>query len=93
MIDQGKHISRNLTALSFTSASLKLTILNPEGCVWTAVTSGSAFVIYSNTIAIHNLNFVDELANYQKYSGAPNKGQTFEYTKNNQYVSPSLYCY
>jgi hypothetical protein len=26
-------------------------------------------------------------------SCAPNKGQTFQYTKNNQYVSPSLYCY
>jgi len=93
MIDQGKHISRNSAALSSTSALLQLTIINPEGCVWTAVASGSAFVIYSNTIAIHNLNFVDELANYQKYSGAPNKGQTFKYTKNNQYVSPSLYCY
>jgi len=33
----------------------------------TAVASGSASIIYSDTIATHN--FVDELTNYQKYSG------------------------
>ncbi|EGO03294.1 hypothetical protein SERLA73DRAFT_101368 [Serpula lacrymans var. lacrymans S7.3] len=62
-----------------TGASLKLTVLNPEGKVWTMVAGGGASVVYSDAIAAHG--FAHELANYGEYSGAPTEGQTYEYAK------------
>lgn len=62
-----------------TGASLKLTVLNPEGRVWTMVAGGGASVIYADTIC--DLGFAAELANYGEYSGAPTKAHTFEYAK------------
>ncbi|KAG6836412.1 hypothetical protein H0H93_008213 [Arthromyces matolae] len=62
-----------------TGASLKLTVLNPEGRIWTMVAGGGASVVYSDAIAAHG--FADELANYGEYSGAPSEGQTYEYAK------------
>ncbi|KNZ64439.1 ATP citrate (Pro-S)-lyase [Puccinia sorghi] len=62
-----------------TGASLKLTVLNAKGRVWTMVAGGGASVVYSDAIAAHG--FAHELANYGEYSGAPTKGQTFEYAK------------
>jgi len=52
-----------------TGASLKLTILNPKGRVWTMVAGGGASVIYTDTIC--DLGFAGELANYGEYSGDP----------------------
>ncbi|KAG5339004.1 ACLY synthase, partial [Acromyrmex charruanus] len=60
-------------------ASLKLTILNPDGRIWTMVAGGGASVIYSDTIC--DLGTADELANYGEYSGAPSEQQTYEYAK------------
>ncbi|XP_078572223.1 ATP-citrate synthase-like isoform X2 [Branchiostoma floridae x Branchiostoma japonicum] len=60
-------------------ASLKLTILNPKGRIWTMVAGGGASVIYSDTIC--DLGGASELANYGEYSGAPSEGQTYEYAK------------
>lgn len=60
-------------------ASLKLTILNPKGRIWTMVAGGGASVIYSDTIC--DLGGSDELANYGEYSGAPSEQQTYEYAK------------
>lgn len=60
-------------------ASLKLTVLNPEGRIWTMVAGGGASVIYSDTIC--DLGGAKELANYGEYSGAPSESQTFEYAK------------
>ncbi|UJR20924.1 hypothetical protein I4U23_024033 [Adineta vaga] len=60
-------------------ASLKLTVLNPKGRVWTMVAGGGASVIYSDTIC--DLGFSAELANYGEYSGAPSEQQTYEYAK------------
>ncbi|KIK70081.1 hypothetical protein GYMLUDRAFT_91056 [Collybiopsis luxurians FD-317 M1] len=62
-----------------TGASLKLTVLNPHGRVWTMVAGGGASVVYSDAIAA--AGFADELANYGEYSGAPTEGQTYEYAK------------
>ena len=62
-----------------TGASLKLTVLNAEGRIWTMVAGGGASVVYSDAIAAHG--FADELANYGEYSGAPTEGQTYEYAK------------
>ncbi len=62
-----------------TGSSLKLTILNPRGRIWTMVAGGGASVIYSDTIC--DMGGSDELANYGEYSGAPNEQQTYEYAK------------
>ncbi|WVO18807.1 uncharacterized protein IAS62_000079 [Cryptococcus decagattii] len=62
-----------------TGASLKLTVLNAEGRVWTMVAGGGASVVYSDAIAA--AGFAHELANYGEYSGAPTEGQTYEYAK------------
>lgn len=60
-------------------ASLKLTILNRNGRIWTMVAGGGASVIYSDTIC--DLGGATELANYGEYSGAPSEQQTYEYAK------------
>ncbi|KAJ2722924.1 ATP citrate lyase subunit 1 [Coemansia sp. Benny D115] len=62
-----------------TGASLKLTILNKDGRVWTMVAGGGASVVYSDAIAA--LGYANELANYGEYSGAPSENQTYEYAK------------
>jgi ATP citrate (pro-S)-lyase len=62
-----------------TGASLKLTVLNQNGRVWTMVAGGGASVVYSDAIAA--AGFAHELANYGEYSGAPTEGQTYEYAK------------
>lgn len=64
---------------SKTGASLKLTILNPAGRIWTLVAGGGASVVYADAIA--SSGFANELANYGEYSGAPNEVQTYEYAK------------
>lgn len=62
-----------------TGASLKLTILNKEGRIWTMVAGGGASVAYSDAIAA--MGMAHELANYGEYSGAPSETQTYEYSK------------
>lgn len=62
-----------------TGASLKLTILNPNGAVWKLVAGGGASVIYADTVA--DLGYAQELANYGEYSGDPSTELTYEYTK------------
>ncbi|XP_069111332.1 ATP-citrate synthase-like isoform X1 [Argopecten irradians] len=60
-------------------ASLKLTILNKKGRIWTMVAGGGASVIFADTIC--DLGGAPELANYGEYSGAPSEQQTYEYAK------------
>lgn len=62
-----------------TGASLKLTVLNPAGRVWTMVAGGGASVIYADTVA--DLGAADELGNYAEYSGAPSEAETYAYAK------------
>jgi ATP citrate (pro-S)-lyase len=62
-----------------TGASLKLTILNPQGRVWSLVAGGGASVIYADTVG--DLGLAHELGNYGEYSGAPNTNETYHYTK------------
>lgn len=60
-------------------ASLKLTVLNPKGRVWTMVAGGGASVIYADTVC--DLGFSKELANYGEYSGDPSKELTYNYAR------------
>lgn len=62
-----------------TGASLKLTIMNPAGRVWTLVAGGGASVVYADAIA--SCGFAGELANYGEYSGAPTETQTYHYAR------------
>ncbi|PSK59370.1 putative ATP citrate lyase citrate-binding protein [Elsinoe australis] len=62
-----------------TGASLKLTILNGNGRIWTLVAGGGASVVYADAIA--SSGFASELANYGEYSGAPTETQTFHYAR------------
>jgi len=62
-----------------TGASLKLTVLNPTGRIWTLVAGGGASVVYADAIA--SSGFADELANYGEYSGAPTETQTYYYAR------------
>jgi len=62
-----------------TGASLKLTILNERGRVWTMVAGGGASVVYADTVA--DYGWGGELANYGEYSGAPSTEETFMYAK------------
>ncbi|MBE0490638.1 MAG: ATPase [Sulfurospirillum sp.] len=60
-------------------ASLKLTVLNPFGRIWTMVAGGGASVVYADTIA--DLAGVEDLANYGEYSGGPTTGETKFYAQ------------
>ncbi|KAJ3681317.1 hypothetical protein LUZ60_015806 [Juncus effusus] len=62
-----------------TSASLKFTILNPKGRIWTMVAGGGASVIYADTVG--DLGFAGELGNYAEYSGAPNEEEVLQYAR------------
>ncbi|MEW5937405.1 MAG: ATP citrate lyase citrate-binding domain-containing protein [Candidatus Thermoplasmatota archaeon] len=64
---------------SKTGASLKLTVLNPEGRVWTMVAGGGASVIYADTIT--DLGYMSEMANYGEYSGDPSEEFTYLYAR------------
>ncbi|CAG8478411.1 4696_t:CDS:2, partial [Acaulospora morrowiae] len=72
---------------SKTGASLKLTILNKDGRIWTMFNiHQNSITIYLYTLfsfsdAIAALGFSNELANYGEYSGAPTETQTYEYAK------------
>nr|AZI76137.1 ACL alpha2 [Vaccinium corymbosum] len=62
-----------------TSASLKFTVLNPKGRIWTMVAGGGASVIYADTVG--DLGFASELGNYAEYSGAPNEDEVLQYAR------------
>jgi len=62
-----------------TGASLKLTILNIHGNVWTMVAGGGASVVFADTVC--DYGYSHELANYGEYSGAPSMEETYLYAK------------
>nr|CAH8866286.1 unnamed protein product [Trichobilharzia regenti] len=73
-----------------TGASLKLSILNPDGRIWTMSAGGGASVIYADTVCelaerVKAAGGVSQgakdLANYGEYSGAPSEELTYEYSK------------
>ncbi len=79
----GLHLSPEETYIKSldakTGSSLKLTVLNPTGRIWTLVAGGGASVIYADTIC--DLGYTQDLANYGEYSGDPKADETYEYTK------------
>ena len=75
MEDQSPEEKAVAEADSKSGASLKLTILNPMGHIWTMVAGGGASVVYADTIA-DLTGDVSQLANYGEYSGGPTTGET-----------------
>jgi ATP-citrate lyase beta-subunit len=79
----GSHSSKEEEFIKYlddqSGASLKLTILNPKGRVWTMVAGGGASIIYADTVC--DLGFSKELANYGEYSGDPSRDLTYQYAK------------
>eukprot|EP01018_Ginkgo_biloba_P032675 Gb_01685 [translate_table: standard] len=61
------------------STSLKFTVLNPKGYIWTMVVGGGASVIYVDTV--RDLGYANELGNYAKYSEAPNEDEVLQYER------------
>lgn len=60
-------------------ASLKLTVLNPRGRMWTMVAGGGASVIYADQIV--QVGYGSELGNYAEYSGNPKEQETYLYAR------------
>lgn len=59
-------------------ASLKLTVLNPNGRIWNILSGGGASIIYLDTITdLGN----DEIANYGEYGGNPSTEESYQYAK------------
>jgi len=60
-------------------ASLKLTILNPNGRIWNILSGGGASIIFMDTIVQHGYGL--EIANYGEYSGNPSEEESYQYAK------------
>ena len=80
MEDQSPEEKAIAEADSKSGASLKLTILNPMGRIWTMVAGGGASVVYADTIADLS-GSVKDLANYGEYSGGPTTDETKFYAE------------
>ncbi len=80
MEDQSPEEKAIAEADSKSGASLKLTVLNPMGRIWTMVAGGGASVVYADTIADLS-GSVKDLANYGEYSGGPTTGETKFYAE------------
>ena len=63
---------------SQTGASLKFTILNPDGRIWLLTSGGGASVIIADTLA--DLGYAKEIGNYGEASGNPDRENTRAYT-------------
>lgn len=60
-------------------ASLKLSVLEPNGGIFLLLSGGGASVVVADEI--YNQGYGQQLANYGEYSGNPNAEETYEYTK------------
>lgn len=58
-------------------ASLKLTILNPNGKIWNILSGGGASIILLDQMVQHG----EEIANYGEYSGNPTTEESYQYAK------------
>jgi ATP-citrate lyase beta-subunit len=86
-VDLRSHIGHELTIQerlvqeldASSPASLKLSVLNPNGSIFLLLSGGGASVVVADEI--QNQGFGKELANYGEYSGNPNTEETYIYTK------------
>ncbi len=84
MEDQSPEEKAIAEADAKSGASLKLTVLNPKGRIWTMVAGGGASVVYADTIADFaeaTGGSIADLANYGEYSGGPTTSETRFYAE------------
>ncbi len=60
-------------------ASLKLSVLEPNGSIFLLLSGGGASVVVADEV--YNQGYGKQLANYGEYSGDPNTEETYTYTK------------
>ena len=60
-------------------ASLKLSVLEPNGNIFLLLSGGGASVVVADEV--YNQGYGKQLANYGEYSGNPNAEETYAYTK------------
>lgn len=60
-------------------ASLKLSVLEPDGSIFLLLSGGGASVVVADEV--YNQGYGRQLANYGEYSGNPNTEETYLYTK------------
>jgi ATP-citrate lyase beta-subunit len=87
LTDLRKHNERPQTAEEKTvaeldansPASLKLSVLEPNGSIFLLLSGGGASVVVADEV--YNQGYGKQLANYGEYSGNPNSEETYLYTK------------
>jgi ATP-citrate lyase beta-subunit len=72
-----EHTVQELDANS--PASLKLSVLEPNGSIFLLLSGGGASVVVADEV--YNQGYGKQLANYGEYSGNPNSEETYAYTK------------
>jgi ATP-citrate lyase beta-subunit len=60
-------------------ASLKLSVLEPNGSIFLLLSGGGASVVVADEV--YNQGYGKQLANYGEYSGNPNTEETYSYAK------------
>ena len=60
-------------------ASLKLTLLNPQGRIWNILSGGGASIIYLDALADRGER--EEIANYGEYGGNPTEEESYQYAR------------
>jgi len=81
IIPQARHPAEAVVAKlqANTPASLKLTMLNPDGSLWMLLSGGGASLVLADEAA--DMGYGAELANYGEYSGNPSREDVAAYTK------------
>ena len=76
-----KHgIEETIVALQKTTpASLKLSVLNPNGSLFLLLSGGGGSIVIADEAAL--LGFGEEIGNYGEYSGGPTREETYLYSK------------
>lgn len=62
-----------------TPASLKLSVLNPEGALFFLLSGGGGSIVIADEAALEGVGGL--IANYGEYSGGPTREETYLYTK------------
>jgi ATP-citrate lyase beta-subunit len=62
-----------------TAASLKLSVINPDGSLFFLLSGGGGSIVIADQAAAHGMG--KEIANYGEYSGGPTTEETYLYAK------------
>lgn len=79
--EKAKHESesRVLALASTTPASLKLTVINPDGALFFLLSGGGGSIVIADEAELEGVGHL--IANYGEYSGGPTREETYLYAK------------